>query len=269
MLHLRKDILLFPDGKKKAFTFSFDDGVSQDIRFIELLRKYHIKSTFNLNSNSQNKKKELSKLYAGFEVAVHGKTHAHLRTIPTPMLTYEILENKKELETLTKHPIQGMAYPFGEFSPEIEQVATCCGIVYGRTAHSTHEFFLPENFMHWNPTCHYADTSLSALTKQFLSPLENSAYNHPLLLSIWGHTYEFDENGHWQYIEDFCQYIGDRKEIWYASNIEIYEYIQASKTLVYSTTGNYIYNPSRIDIWMMINEKEYCIKSGQTIHIDG
>ena len=38
------------NGKNKAFTFSFDDGVLQDIRFIELINKYGLKCTFNLNS---------------------------------------------------------------------------------------------------------------------------------------------------------------------------------------------------------------------------
>ena len=38
------------NGKKKALTFSFDDGVTQDIRLIEILDKYGLKCTFNLNS---------------------------------------------------------------------------------------------------------------------------------------------------------------------------------------------------------------------------
>ena len=38
------------NGKMKAVTFSYDDGVTQDIRLIELLNKYNLKATFNLNS---------------------------------------------------------------------------------------------------------------------------------------------------------------------------------------------------------------------------
>ena len=37
-------------GKKKAVTFSFDDGVLQDVRMINLLNKYNLRATFNLNS---------------------------------------------------------------------------------------------------------------------------------------------------------------------------------------------------------------------------
>ena len=34
----------------KYVTFSYDDGCRQDIRFTEILRKYNLKATFNLNS---------------------------------------------------------------------------------------------------------------------------------------------------------------------------------------------------------------------------
>ena len=44
--------MLFPGGKQKALTLSYDDGVQQDIRFIEILDKYGIKCTFNINSYS-------------------------------------------------------------------------------------------------------------------------------------------------------------------------------------------------------------------------
>ncbi len=34
----------------KYLTFSYDDGVTQDIRLIELFNKYGMKATFNINS---------------------------------------------------------------------------------------------------------------------------------------------------------------------------------------------------------------------------
>lgn len=41
---------LYPYGKKKAFNVTYDDGVLQDVRFVELLNQYGLKGTFNLNS---------------------------------------------------------------------------------------------------------------------------------------------------------------------------------------------------------------------------
>ena len=42
------------EGKKKAVTFSYDDGVTQDRRLVELLNRYGLKATFNLNSGIQS-----------------------------------------------------------------------------------------------------------------------------------------------------------------------------------------------------------------------
>jgi len=37
-------------GKNKAITFSYDDGVTQDVRLIEIFNKYNLKAAFNINS---------------------------------------------------------------------------------------------------------------------------------------------------------------------------------------------------------------------------
>ena len=44
--------LRYPNGLAKALTISYDDGVEQDIHLLELMEKYGIKGTFNLNSGS-------------------------------------------------------------------------------------------------------------------------------------------------------------------------------------------------------------------------
>ena len=44
------DRMLWSKGRRKAFTLSYDDGITQDIRLVELLKKYGVKATFNLNS---------------------------------------------------------------------------------------------------------------------------------------------------------------------------------------------------------------------------
>ena len=83
------------NGKNKAVTFSFDDGVTQDLRLIELLDKYGLKATFNLNPSllgltkevvrnertvSHNKVDpyEVREIYKNHEVAVHTLTHPNL-----------------------------------------------------------------------------------------------------------------------------------------------------------------------------------------------
>lgn len=46
------------NGKNKAVTFSYDDGVTQDIQLVNLFNKYGLKCTFNLNSGLMNKSGE-------------------------------------------------------------------------------------------------------------------------------------------------------------------------------------------------------------------
>ena len=72
-----------PDKKLKAFTLSYDDGVTQDIRLIELLEKYNLKCTFNLNSGlgyraNRIDNDKIREIYKNHEVAVHTKTHPNL-----------------------------------------------------------------------------------------------------------------------------------------------------------------------------------------------
>ncbi len=58
---MRYVFMRYPDGKAKAVTFSYDDGVPQDKRLAELFVSYGMKATFNLNceaSRSKNFTKE-------------------------------------------------------------------------------------------------------------------------------------------------------------------------------------------------------------------
>ena len=83
---MRYRFLRFPGGKFKAVTFSYDDGVNQDIRFAELLSKYGMKGTFNINSSMFGNKAKFGYRLSpdeiktniidkGHEVAIHGKEH--------------------------------------------------------------------------------------------------------------------------------------------------------------------------------------------------
>ena len=85
----------FPDGRDRALTFSYDDSVIQDMRLVELLNKYGMKGTFNLNGglykpeneegkNRRMTERQVTKLFANspHEVAYHAYTHPSLAEIP-------------------------------------------------------------------------------------------------------------------------------------------------------------------------------------------
>ena len=42
-------LMKLKDGKSKVLTLSYDDGVKEDIRLMEMLRKCGMKATFNIN----------------------------------------------------------------------------------------------------------------------------------------------------------------------------------------------------------------------------
>ena len=54
------------------------------------------------------------------------------------------------------------------------------------------------------------------------------------LFYLWGHSYEFDNNNNWDHIEKICEKLANRDDIWYATNMEIYEYVTAYNSLIYS-----------------------------------
>ena len=68
-------------------------------------------------------------------------------------------------------------------------------------------------------------------------------------------------------IEEFAEYIGNREDIWYATNIEIFDYVKAYESLVVSVDNSMVYNPSMIDVWFMEKNEVYCVKGGQILCI--
>lgn len=273
--------LLFPDGKNKALTLSYDDGVDTDREFIKLLEKYGIKCTFNLcpgccapegyvrpeGKNHYNLPlSELSELYRSpvCEVATHAYTHPRLDLIPTLQCMYEIADCRKQLEEIFGTLVRGHAYPYGSFNDDVIKILEYSGIEYARTTVSTHDFSLPDNWLKFDTTCHHNDPKLGELTDRFLNS-EPFHCHDGWLFYLWGHTYEFRRDGNWDMIEDFFKRVSGRENIWYATNIEVCEYVKAYRALVYYADGKRVYNPTQIDVWAKLNDKKVFIPAGQTV----
>lgn len=224
--------MCFPGGKKKALTFSYDDGVGQDRRLVELFNRYGLKGTFNLNSGIQsysntwnNQGVEIHRmnaaglpaLYQGHEIALHGLTHPHLETLDKETIRNEVVQDKRQLEALFGSPVTGMAYPFGSYNDTVLQVLREEGISYARTVVSTGGFALPEEPLTWAATCHHKDSRLMELAEEFVE-LEPEV---PQLFYVWGHSYEFDVDDNWQVIEEFCRFMSGRPDIFYGTNRDV------------------------------------------------
>ena len=269
------------DGKSKVLTLSYDDGVVQDIRLIEILDKYGIRGTFNINTGrylaedaerakyyGRMKLSEAKQLYIGsaHEVAVHALNHPFLERLKADEVITEIMEDRKNIEAQYGTLARGMAYPYGTYSSEVVDVLAHCGICYSRTTKTTENFKFPENWLTLHPTCHHNNPKLMDLAKNFAE--NNSRYpSDNWLFYVWGHSYEFDDRDNWNVIEEFAKYIGGRDDIWYATNIEIYDYVKAYEALQVSVDRTLVHNPTAIDVWFIEGKTTYCVKAGETIRI--
>lgn len=273
--------LRFPGGKEKAFTMSYDDGVQQDVRLIEIMRRNGVKGTFNIGAglfaeegtvypkgqvHRRMTLNECLKAYEGddIEVAVHGFTHPWLESLPSPTAVMEIIEDRKGLEDAFQTIIRGMAYPYGTYSDTVVDVLRLCGIAYSRTVESRRNFDLPKDWLRMGATCHHNDPKLMELLGNFLN---GSVKRDPWLFYLWGHAYEFEGNDNWYVIEKFLETIGNRDDIWYATNIEIYDYVKASGQIVFSADGSIAHNPTAKDVWMQVDDKTILFPAGETIRI--
>lgn len=150
---------------KKMLTFSYDDGIYQDERLVEIFNKYGMKATFNLNTGIQSpesnfeiegikiarmEQEGLAKLYEGHEIALHGLTHASPSGIKPEDYSQEYLQDARNIEKLYgKYPV-GMAYAYGDVPDPVVSYLKDIGIRYGRTVESTHSFTLPQDPLRLN-----------------------------------------------------------------------------------------------------------------------
>lgn len=226
-------------GKMKALTFSYDDGVTQDKRLVEMFNRYGLKATFNLNSQLLGKKGELVRngitvqhnkvypeevkdIYAGHEVAVHTLTHPLLPNLDDAEIIRQVEEDRKNLEELVGYEVVGMAYPGGGVNND-ERVASIIRehtrIRYARTIVSTGNFDLQDNLYQFNPSVYHVmdPDKLFEMGKEFL----RLKADKPQIFYVWGHSYEFDCHNAWDVMEEFCKMMSGKDDIFYGTNREI------------------------------------------------
>ena len=262
----------FPGGVSNALTFSYDDGRAKDRDVVRLFNDNGLKGTFHLSSSDMTQvyeflrnaeyvvPEEIAELYKGHEIACHMESHPFPFDVPDGPLMQEVMRNRAFLEKYSGRIIRGMSYPFGQCDDRVIDICRAAGIEYSRTANDTGNYRLPRNFMRWDPSFHHGRATREALDG-FLSKMKCP---EPRLMYIWGHSYEFDEYGGWDSFVDFCEYASDRDEIWYATNIEIYDYITAMRGLKFNHDASVVYNPSAIDVWFSVDESPVCVKAGET-----
>ena len=214
-------------GKTKALTFSYDDGVMQDIRLVELLNRYGLKGTFNLNSGLFGRngtrigRSDIRSVYEGHEVAAHTATHPFLEELSDDRVIDEVEQDRLALSDIVGYEVVGMAYPYGYQEKErctADLIRRNTGVLYARTTNETLSFDLPQKLHLLHPTVFHCNwDEMFRLGREFLE-LQTDA---PQVFYIWGHAYELDNGNGWEQFEQFCRLVSGRDDIYYGTNREI------------------------------------------------
>ncbi len=201
----------------KFVTFSFDDGIEQDIPFVKELNKYGYKATFNINTGIQTRAnswinegvkihrmniKGLKELYKGHEVASHSLTHPFLEKLDEDTIYNELFYDKKNIEDIFDSEVVGFAYPYGAYDERVIKIARSVGIKYARTAGTSMKFSVTGDLMKYTGTCHFSNAEIFDLIDKF-DALTDSGERQ--VLYIWGHTYEFDVLKKWKLLTDILE----------------------------------------------------------------
>ena len=263
---------LLKNGFSKVLTMSYDDGnFDGDKRLIEIFNKYGIKGTFHLNGikyvegphgRLADKVEEVKKLYVGHEISLHGYSHPSLARLPKSEVIREIVRDREVLEGLAGYPIRGMSYPFGSYNEEVMEVLKMLDVKYSRGVWPSNDFSFPKNFLDWAPTGHHGK-----LQNERLEKFAAAGNDTNRIFYIWGHSYEFNEENTeytWEMMEAFCERASKIEGVWFATNIEIYDYITATKRIEISQDRKMFFNPSAISVWANVDGQAYELKPGVT-----
>lgn len=253
----------FPRGKHKVLTMSYDDGNIADRRLVGIFNRYGIKGTFHLNAGLLGGRdripaEEIPGLYAGHEIACHTFTHPTIERCPIEQTAQQVLEDRKQLEEISGYPVRGMSYPNGSYNRKIMELLPLMGIAYSRIVGDSGGFSMPDNLYAWKSTCHH-NHNLMEHGREFLS-LNKSQYLY--LMYVWGHSYEFDRQDNWELIEEFCVLAGGKDDTWYATNIEIVDYMDAADRLQFSASGKFVFNPSARSVWLSVDGRTVECRGG-------
>lgn len=201
--------------RRKIFLLSFDDGTVWDGRLVELLNRYGIRGTFNLNSGLEDfvwefedrfpvRRQILADIgdqYAGHEIAGHSLHHHRLDQLSPPQLRREVEEDAERLKEMFSLENIGFGVPFtvcGEREVKIIKRL----VRYIRLSEFSDSFALPEDEYHIPIHGLYNDPDIREKLQRFAES------DLPVSLFVMaGHSYELEALGHWEYMEELLKLV--------------------------------------------------------------
>jgi len=184
----------------------WDDGLVDDIRLIEILRRYGARAVFALNPGLYGLERsfgwtagdrevwrlslpELVQVYDGFEIASHSMTHPNLTDLTPEQIGWEVHESRHRLEAIFHKPVSGFCYPFNACNDTVTEVVRAAGYRWARSGTERREGFISLDFLHYQPNCHF-------LAEDFWP-----RYDHERawdgVFFFWGHSCELASDAMW------------------------------------------------------------------------
>lgn len=234
----------------KYFSWSFDDGLEQDKRIIQILKKYGIGATFHLNSglfgvrryisrignlgmhetpadqfeaksfhllpashHYRIPREELKAVYAGFEIASHTVGHVNLAKCSEEERKRQVKEDVDALSSLFEQEITGFSYPFGAGAKQSRDALSQAGIRYARLATATGSFSFPDDPLNMPLTCWHISPKTFQTLDQFI---REKPQEEDMFFLMFAHGYEFDfgtKESNWEKLEKICETVSSHDDI--------------------------------------------------------
>ncbi len=181
----------------------WDDGVVNDARLTDILRKYHAKATFNINPGSQEQNtrtctwkyqdfdvsklslSEMPSVYEGFQVASHTMRHQRADAVPVEDFVRSALDARHFIEDHFQQEAPGFAWPCGVTTDETVRALTESGFAYGRTVRYVDSVLPVAEPLRLHSNCHF-------LNPAFWEIFDKASPSG--VFYFWGHSYELKED---------------------------------------------------------------------------
>lgn len=207
------------------FISSWDDGTKYDIRLAQMLKEHNIPAIFYISNNhpkfykedmlSDEQIKMLKRI--GFEIGGHTYNHPDdLKLFYEKDCRDEIFKNKEYLENLLGEKITKFCYPRGRYNEDTIRILKEVGYGESRTTMVLNTNIPTNPFrtytsIHVHPTRReYNGVPWYEVARElYKEAKKKNGYFH-----IFGHSWEIENFGLWEELEDFLTKISEHSYLW-------------------------------------------------------
>lgn len=203
---------------------SWDDGSIEDLKIVELLKKYEIRGTFYITVDfvgtpghlTWEQIKEIDK-HPLFEIGSHTITHPmDLKQLYDEQQEIEIKSSKEMLEAVVGHPVTKFCYPRGRYDQRAIERVIEAGYFEARTTKvgritKGNPFTLDTTVHVYNERTEYEGMGWVEYGKRKLKSAKEDPTSS--VFHLWGHGWEIEKNHEWENLENFLIHIKNNVQV--------------------------------------------------------